>query len=703
MSMKSGPAGRVAGTSVLVIAAVLVAAPAVRAKAATDPAPAATAAADAAAAARQVFAPDYFARFAPRTAWDMVVQLPGFSVRDNDQSRGIGNATGNILINGERPTNKTDSFQTQLSRIPASSVVRIEVVDGATLALPGLSGQVGNIVVNTGGTKGQFSWTPELRAHYSDPIVLRGEVSLSGKSGRLDWTTAFAVEGDRSGAGGPTTITLGDGALLETRDDRWRSNWDQPKLSGRLAYDLGGGAKANLNASVQRGWNDYREVSARHRPAGIDRNRLLTDVEDTWGYEIAGDVTAPAAGGTLKLIGLRRFADSRDVSAVVTRLVDGSPPLGDLYRQHTGLGETIGRAEFGWKMLGGDWQLSGEGAFNRLSSIAATGDLRPDDTFVESPFEPGTGRVGENRYNASLSYGTALSPKLNLQAVAEAEYSTISQGGAGGLSRSFFRPKGSLSLAWKPRSDFDLSGKVMRRVLQLSLYEFLGKRFLNDGNENAGNAALVPQQDWSIEMEANKRLGRWGSSKLRLVTRFVQDLVAVVPLPGGGESTGNIAKARASAIDWSATLNLDPMGFKGAKVDLRALLQTSSLVDPLTGARHQYNGFTSRVFDLSLRHDIPGSDWAWGTSLEYFHNEPSYRLQESGSQFEGPFWGEVFVENKDVAGLTVKVAVNNLFNARSRWDRTVYSGPRDVAPVAFYEDRNRLIGPMFRFSVRGNF
>ncbi len=50
----------------------------------------------------------------------------------------------------------------------------------------------------------------------------------------------------------------------------------------------------------------------------------------------------------------------------------------------------------------------------------------------------------------SLSYSRALTPELTLQLVAAAEYSTISQGAGGRSSRSFFRPKGSVSLAWKP-------------------------------------------------------------------------------------------------------------------------------------------------------------------------------------------------------------------------------------------------------------
>ena len=46
--------------------------------------------------------------------------------------------------------------------------------------------------------------------------------------------------------------------------------------------------------------------------------------------------------------------------------------------------------------------------------------------------------------------------------------------------------------------------------------------------------------------------------------------------------------------------------------------------------------------------------------------------------------------------------IYNLFRADSRWDRTVFEGRR-TDPVAFYERRNRVIGPIFSFSIRGKF
>ena len=52
----------------------------------------------------QVYEPAYFARFAPKTAADMVGNIPGFSINDSDDSdaRGFGQAKQNVLINGRR-------------------------------------------------------------------------------------------------------------------------------------------------------------------------------------------------------------------------------------------------------------------------------------------------------------------------------------------------------------------------------------------------------------------------------------------------------------------------------------------------------------------------------------------------------------------------------------------------------------------------
>ncbi|MDR7058568.1 MULTISPECIES: TonB-dependent receptor plug domain-containing protein [unclassified Sphingopyxis] len=653
--------------------------------------------------ARQVYTPADFARYAPNNAYDMLIQVPSFQIRDNENLRGLGQATGNVLFNGERPSNKADDMYTQLSRIPASNVERIEIVDGATLDIPGLSGQVANIVYRADAFSGQFSWKPEFRAHYTDPLLTRADVSVRGRAGAVEYEVALNNDDSaRSGAGGPTLIYDGARNIIERRKDIWNTHYDTPKLSGRITWDPAGDTVANLGGHYQRIYDRYYEDGVRIGPGLPDRIRTVYENEDSWNYEVSGDYQFRLGPGKLKLIGLRRFSHEPYRQEIVTT-PEGGVATGDRFMQTGDIGETIGRGEYQWKMFGGDWQLSGEAAFNTLDNVASIAVLDPTGAWVDQPFEGGTGGVSEDRYEGLLSFGRKLTDKLNFQIIAGAEHSTITQTGMNGLTRSFFRPKGSISLAWTPSPDFDISVKLRRRVLQLSFYDFLARAFLNDGNQNESNNDLRPQQDWTYEAEINRKFGAWGSTKIILIYRDVEDRVDVIPIGANGEAVGNIAKAKAGAIDWTATINLDPAGIKGMRLEPRMLLQKSSLRDPFTGEKRQWNGFTDTVISLGLRHDIPASDWAWGGDVEYSHYQPNYRRNQTDKVWEGPVWASVFVEHKDVLGLTVRASIRNIANARSKRDRTAYTGVRGESPVSFIEERDRLIGPIFSFSVRGKF
>src|SRR5690349_11083213 len=70
----------------------------------------------------QVYTPEDFARFAPRSALDMLNQVPGFDIITTDQGRGLGQASDNVIINGERVASKSESLFDVLQRIPAARV-----------------------------------------------------------------------------------------------------------------------------------------------------------------------------------------------------------------------------------------------------------------------------------------------------------------------------------------------------------------------------------------------------------------------------------------------------------------------------------------------------------------------------------------------------------------------------------------------------
>ncbi|MDP8913372.1 MAG: TonB-dependent receptor, partial [Pseudomonadota bacterium] len=550
---------------------------------------------------------------------------------------------------------------------------------------------------------GQFSYQPEFRAHYADPRFTRGDVSVSGTKGPVEYTLSLQNQSSRSAAGGPTLIATGTGDPIEFREDVFTANFDQPTLSGQFKIDGPGSSLGNLNLLYRRVYFRYEERSERDRVATADQLRLVSLREQGYNYEIGGDYEFALLGGRLKFIGLNRYSDRPFAQTVRTSFADGARDVGSRFAQDGETKELIGRAEYRWKTGKTDWQLSGEAAYNSLDNVSRLFILDRVGEFVEIPFPAGTGKVSEDRYESLLTVSRPLSDAVTAQLVAGGEYSTLVQKGPGGKSRSFFRPKGSLSISAKLTPTFSANFKAIRRVGQLDFGQFLARVFLDNENENAGNPDLVPSQQWRFELELAKNLGAYGQTKVNLVAAFFEDLVDIIPIGATGESPGNIDKARAYAIDWTSTFQLDPLGLRGAKINLRTLVQFSRVKDPLTGESREISGFTDRLIDFGYRHDIPKTDWAYGANANYSHNALSYRLNEVGRQFEGPVFAGVFVEHKNVLGLTVRATAGNLLNARSRWDRVVYAGRRNTAPIDFVETRNRLIGPIFSFSIRGTF
>jgi len=674
----------------LTLAAALLACPPIVAAQATD-----------VAAPARTYTPADFARYAPRNALDMLEQVPGFAIRQETIERGLGQATGNVLLNGQRLSGKSNDVVTQLSQVPADDVVRIEILDGATLEIPGLSGQVANVVTQAQGLSGQWEWRPDFRSYNTDPQLTRGSVSVSGSKGSLDYTLGFDNSANHSGADGPTTLYNPDGSVREVRDEAWTGESDNPRLGAQLAWKGATGALGNLNASWQKVFFDYVEDGTRAGPGLPDRVRSVRSRQRGHNYEVGGDYAFGLGGGQLKLIGLARYDHAPTQDTVEVAFADGRPTEGSRFARDGEETERIARAEYRWQ-AGGDWQLSGEYAFNRLESVSSLFERDAGGVYQPVPLPGGSATVQEDRYEVMGSYGRDLTPTLALQVAAGGEYSTIEQAGAGGLRRSFRRPKGQVALAWAPSEALDVNVKLAREVGQLDFYDFLASVDLSNDQANAGNPDLVPPQTWSLDVEAVRDFGDWGNSTLRVYAQRIDDIVDTIPIGADGESPGNIDRARAHGIEWKATVRLDPLGWDGARLDAHWQMERSRVRDPLTGVERPISNNLEELAELAFRHDVPGTAWAWGGDLSYSFHARDYRLTEVGRLWEGPVWDSVFVEHKDVAGMTVRASVTNLIGARSFWQREVYVDRR-TGPLDYYEDRDRRIGPIFQFTVSGKF
>ena len=183
--------------------------------------------------AQRSFTPADFARFSPKTAYDMLVQVPGFTIRGATNERGLGQASENVLINGERVADKSGGAIQKLKVTDASSVERIDLVDAAKLGIAGLSGLVANVILKKDvGGKGQFTWQPEARAHYSHANLYRGTVSYTDRKGPVEYTLSVDNNnGSRGAYGGPDDLIYdAGGTLIERRVGRLYSDFDQPKF-----------------------------------------------------------------------------------------------------------------------------------------------------------------------------------------------------------------------------------------------------------------------------------------------------------------------------------------------------------------------------------------------------------------------------------------------------------------------------------------
>ncbi len=653
--------------------------------------------------AGRTFTPDTFDRFAPRNALDMLNRVPGFAIQRGDQGRGFGQANTNVLVNGQRLSSKSQNVFDQLRRVTSSNVERIEIVDGSTLELPGLSGQVANVITSGGAISGSFEYLTIHRPKYAEPGWFGGEVSVSGRTSRFEWNAAYNHGLGRGASAGPGIITDQFDEVTERRDIHSHFEGDFPSLSGSLKWFGPDSIVANLNVEYSRDYTNFSNDEQRDLLSGIDRFRDFDNRGRGSDYEVSADIEFDLGPGQLKLIGLESFEESDFQADSKLIFEDDSSTTGDRFARQSESGERIARAEYRWDMLGGNWEVDLEAAYNRLDQTSQLFNLDIAGGLVEVPLPNSAGEVTEDRYEMILTHGRNLPGGITMQLGMGGERSTLAQTGPSGLTRNFWRPKGSLSLAWTPREGLDLSLNIARKVDQLSFSQFLANVDLQLQNANAGNAELKPALSWETTLQIKQNLNAWGSTTLELYNRRFDDYIEIIPLPGGGESQGNIDSAQRYGLDWTSTINLDPTGWSGVRLDLEFTYERSRIEDPLTGRVRSFSRHFDREWDISVRHDISGTDWAWGLGAEYVHVQPSFRLSQVSLSYEGPTYSYGFIEHKNVFGLTASLNVFNLTDGRSIFERTVYGGPRDSSAVLFNEYQDLSVQPIFRFELTGNF
>ena len=653
---------------------------------------------------RQTYLPDDFARFAPRSALDMVRQIPGFSVNDGEGERGFGQADTNVLINNRRVSGKSNGPRQALERLSVESVIRLEILDGASLDIGGLSGQVLNVVTSSQKQiSGRYSYSPRVRptGESSEERWREFSVSLTGSSEGSDWTLGIANEQRSFGDYGPEVIADGAGRIVEYREETGRRQFDRPNISGSYSRQSASGNTFNIVGELNGFYSDEQEVSDRGPGTPAENTRQLKRSEDEYNYELGTDYEIALGSGQLKLIALHRFEHSPTLDRVDTLFVDGRSE-GSIFDRIADEAESILRAEYAFSGLDSQWRWALEGTENYLDIDAGLTERNSAGQFVPVPLDGANSRVEETRAETTLNVSHQLSDNMTAQATLGVEYSEIRQTGNTRVVRDFVRPKGFISLNYKPSETLFLSAKFERYVGQLRFFDFIASVDVNQEREDVTNMNLVPPQGWLLEVEAQRSLGTLGNTTFNLFFEDIEDIVDRIPIEGGGQAPGNINTAKRYGGSFEATFLSDDFLWKGGRADLSFDYSNSRVRDPILGTSRAIGNDFRKSYRLDLRQDFEGSSWAIGGAIDYSEVYPSVRIDEISFYNQSPEILNLYLENKDIGGLTIRANIWNLLGAKNRLERTIYSD-RLSGDVAFSERRSRSFGYSYTVTIEGTF
>jgi hypothetical protein len=642
----------------------------------------------------QVYEREFFARFAPQDARDMIDQVPGFSIRERDEARGLGQGGTNVLINGERVTSKDTSVLEILENTPVRAVVRIEVRDAASLGVTGLTGQVANVIIIRNELSGRFRYQPAFREG-AKPQLTRGSVSVAGKRGDLAYTLGFSNAASRSFEEGPETVLFGSGAV-EDRFERVRVFVEAPRVTTALTVPVGERSKLTLHGAAQAISVEQEEASFGFQD-GTRRSKLS---QDAWNANLAGELTsAIGKGRSLKLIASHKEDHTPLASDIVQRGEEAVVLSVIRYQQENVARESIGRAELSGKGKANEtWEVASEIAYNQLEnsdeiflSGSSLGELNPAIDATEL------------RAQSSITRGLKRG-KAAFQLSGGAEWSQIdAETEESSRQETFLRGKGLATLAYDPSEAWTVRARAERSVGQLDLLDFAGRADLQEQRDQGQNIDLVPEQAWEAEFELQRNISKSEKIIFRLEGALIEDLLERTEVDGQ-DAIGNLDGGRYALAAVEGTLFTNRWGVDGGRLDFLGQRQTSRVEDHSDpDGEREISLRQEWTYRAAFRHDIPNTPLAYGTTVTNAARRTVYRFDEiSWAETPQPSLS-VFFEHKDVFGLNLVVTAGNLLNQDDVRERTIFNEARRLGVLDRIEARERIDNQVFSIALSGSF
>ena len=637
---------------------------------------------------RTVYEAAYFQTYSPSNALDIVQRVPGFTLDvGSGEVRGFGQAAGNVVINGNRPSSKNDTLDTILARIPAARVLRVELGTGDLFGAE-YSGrtQVLNLVLtDAGGLAGTINVA--VRRDFTGTLAPEGSVSLLLRRGPSTFNASVGINNRLFPEEGTDVITNPAGDLVELREkfndiaDRSgfvTASWEHQGGENRIAH---------LNFRADGGQFELDQTNDVFPAGGTVRDDRLRQDYRFRRWELGGDVTRPFLGGGLKLIGLvtRRHRDREDNSF---NRIQGQTIGGFVQEQVDDRDESLLRLVWSRSNLGG-WSVEAgaEGVLNRLDSnvdlfsVGAGGALTPIDLPVDQAV------VTEYRGEAFVNAGRSLADNLRMDLGLVYESSRLTVRGDTQAERTlrFLKPRAAFD--WRPGNGWHSTLSITRTVSQLNFEDFISAADLASDRVNGGNPDLVPQRAWEVlAMVEHPILGE-GVAKVELGYNAISLVQDRVPTPEGFDAPGNLGSGTQAFVRGTLDMPLGRLGIRGGRLTLNGTLQSTSVEDPYTLENRRFSGYTSSQFQAQFRQDL--GRFAWGSN--YYHGPPfTFFRRNELDTFDQIDFLEAFVEYRPTQRTTIALGLDNILDAPGIRDRIFFTPDRSTPDPSLFEFRERF-------------
>ncbi len=638
-----------------------------------------------------VYKPAFFADSRPNTAYDMIERLPGFTFNDGGTARGFAGNSGNVVIDGERPTSKTDDLQSILTRIPASDVARIEVIRGSA---PGIDMHGQTVMANvirkdTASTNVVLEASDNFFLHGETVPELKAEFTRHSGGWLYEASIARTANFDDSVGDGFRDVTNAGGVTTRyhAHSSGRGAGWN---LNGAITLPLlGGQFKANMTL----------QDSPFHSALTYTRPSYVNTIRDNSGSR-KGELGLHWSGGVghaqLETLVLQRLGHSTD------RNISDAPSALEQFSSANDTGESIARATLRYEAWPGvSFEGGAEGAYNFLDGHS---DYQFNGTDI--PLPSANARVEERRGEVFAEGTWKISKAWSLEAGTRFEFSTISETGDTNQSRSFFYPKPRAVLSWTPDDDTQVRLRVERVVGQLDFGNFVASSDLSGNGVSAGNADLKPDQRMQYALSYERHFWKKGAVVVTLLHEQISDVVDYVPIfaPSGAfDAPGNIGNGRNDELSLELTLPLDRIGITNGLLKGSTTWRFSAVHDPLTGQSRVISGQRPQDLKIELTQDIDSLKSTWGLFYYNCWDESYYRLASYQHRRVIPPYFEAYWEYKPTPEWSLRFEADNFVPFVYDRQQNFYAGPRNSTALIEAEHIAIQSQPRFYIRIRKSF